>query len=41
VGGDLVDAFPHHEGTVAYLADVAGHGIPAGVLMGMVKRRAA
>jgi hypothetical protein len=38
VGGDLVDlvADPQQE-VFAYLADVSGHGIPAGVLMGMVK----
>jgi hypothetical protein len=38
VGGDLVDALELRGGdTVAYLADVAGHGLPAGILMGMLK----
>ena len=38
VGGDLVDALCLSNGdAVAYLADIAGHGLQAGVLMGMVK----
>jgi len=37
VGGDLVDLVADPQGVFAYLADVSGHGIPAGVLMGMVK----
>jgi len=38
VGGDLVDLVADpQQGIFAYLADVSGHGIPAGVLMGMVK----
>jgi serine phosphatase RsbU (regulator of sigma subunit) len=37
VGGDLVDLMADTQGVFAYLADVSGHGIPAGVLMGMVK----
>jgi serine phosphatase RsbU (regulator of sigma subunit) len=38
VGGDLVDVVPLRDGTVvAYLADIAGHWLPAGILMGMVK----
>jgi serine phosphatase RsbU (regulator of sigma subunit) len=37
VGGDLVDLVADGQSVVAYLADVSGHGIPAGVLMGMVK----
>ena len=37
VGGDLVDFVADTQGVFAYLADVSGHGIPAGVLMGMVK----
>ncbi len=37
VGGDLVDAVPIHGGTIAYIADVAGHGLQAGILMGMLK----
>jgi hypothetical protein len=37
VGGDLVDAV-NSDGTLcAYVADVAGHGVAAGVLMSMVK----
>ena len=38
VGGDLVDALTLASGdTVAYVADIAGHGLPAGILMGMLK----
>ena len=38
VGGDLVDAVPLSDGSVfAYVADVSGHGLPAGILMGMIK----
>ncbi len=38
VGGDLVDAVLLPNGdVVAYLADIAGHGLPAGILMGMLK----
>jgi serine phosphatase RsbU (regulator of sigma subunit) len=38
VGGDLVDAVLLPNGDiVAYLADIAGHGLPAGILMGMLK----
>jgi serine phosphatase RsbU (regulator of sigma subunit) len=38
VGGDLVDVVDIADGnTVAYLADIAGHGLPAGILMGMLK----
>jgi serine phosphatase RsbU (regulator of sigma subunit) len=41
VGGDLVDALPLDDGsTVAYIADIAGHGLQAGILMGMVKTAA-
>ena len=39
VGGDLVDVV-EHDGPpewTAYLVDVSGHGVPSGVLMGMVK----
>ncbi len=38
VGGDLVDA-THLPGgdAIAYVADIAGHGLPAGILMGMLK----
>jgi hypothetical protein len=38
VGGDLVDVVDLGDGAwVAYLADVSGHGVSSGVLMGMVK----
>ena len=38
VGGDLVDVVPLPDGSVfAYVADVAGHGLPAGILIGMIK----
>ena len=38
VGGDLVDVVSLQDGSsVAYVADVAGHGMAAGILMGMVK----
>jgi Stage II sporulation protein E (SpoIIE) len=38
VGGDLVDLVELPSGdSVAYLADIAGHGLQAGVLMGMLK----
>lgn len=42
VGGDLVDLVEHDsdEAWTAYLADVSGHGVPSGVLMGMVKSAA-
>ena len=38
VGGDLVDAIHLPGGdAIAYVADIAGHGLPAGILMGMLK----
>jgi serine phosphatase RsbU (regulator of sigma subunit) len=38
VGGDLVDVVSLSDGSVfAYVADVSGHGLPAGILMGMIK----
>ncbi len=40
VGGDLVDALPTRTGALAYVADVSGHGVPAGILMGMLKSAA-
>ncbi|HLH35967.1 MAG TPA: PP2C family protein-serine/threonine phosphatase [Alloacidobacterium sp.] len=41
VGGDLVDALPLEDGSaVAYIADIAGHGLQAGILMGMLKTAA-
>jgi serine phosphatase RsbU (regulator of sigma subunit) len=44
VGGDLVDlvALPREggDGWIGYVADVSGHGVSSGVLMGMVKSAA-
>jgi hypothetical protein len=41
VGGDLVDVVSLPDGSaVAYLADIAGHGLSAGILMGMFKAAA-
>lgn len=40
VGGDLVDLVQYDRGWFAYVADVSGHGVPAGVLMTMVKSAA-
>ena len=37
VGGDLVDVVADSNGWFAYVADVSGHGVPAGVLMSMTK----
>ena len=39
VGGDLVDLVEHEDGRAwtAYVADVSGHGVSSGVLMGMIK----
>jgi Stage II sporulation protein E (SpoIIE) len=37
IGGDLLDVVQTGRSACAYLADVAGHGVPAGVLMSMVK----
>jgi serine phosphatase RsbU (regulator of sigma subunit) len=38
VGGDLVDAVELPGGdAIAYVSDVAGHGLQAGILMGMLK----
>ncbi|HTA44880.1 MAG TPA: PP2C family protein-serine/threonine phosphatase [Bryobacteraceae bacterium] len=37
MGGDLLDAVDDPAGMTIYVADVAGHGIQAGVFMGMVK----
>ncbi|MGC2161561.1 MAG: PP2C family protein-serine/threonine phosphatase [Silvibacterium sp.] len=38
VGGDLVDALLLSNGdAIAYLGDIAGHGLQAGILMGMLK----
>ncbi|HXZ29058.1 MAG TPA: SpoIIE family protein phosphatase, partial [Terriglobales bacterium] len=40
VGGDLVDVVEGQRGWVAYIADVSGHGVAPGVVMGMVKSAA-
>src|SRR6266568_2140730 len=37
VGGDLVDVIAANGRWFAYVADVSGHGVPAGVLMSMTK----
>ena len=37
MGGDLLDAVDDDGAITCYIADVAGHGIQAGVFMGMVK----
>ena len=37
MGGDLADALIADDSVTCYVADVSGHGIAAGVLMGMVK----
>jgi Stage II sporulation protein E (SpoIIE) len=40
VGGDLIDVIGSKDQWVAYLADVSGHGVAPGVVMGMVKSAA-
>jgi hypothetical protein len=37
VGGDLVDLAHTPDGWIAYVADVSGHGVGAGLMMGMLK----
>jgi hypothetical protein len=37
VGGDLVDLVRHDNGWLGYVADVSGHGVGSGVVMGMFK----
>lgn len=37
MGGDLADALVSEDSVTCYVADVSGHGIAAGALMGMVK----
>jgi serine phosphatase RsbU (regulator of sigma subunit) len=40
VGGDLVDVVESPTGWTSFVADVSGHGVAAGLLMGMVKSTA-
>ncbi|HEY2394133.1 MAG TPA: PP2C family protein-serine/threonine phosphatase [Candidatus Angelobacter sp.] len=40
IGGDLVDVTEHGSEWTAYVADVSGHGVPAGMIMAMVKSAA-
>lgn len=40
VGGDLIDVVENGDKWIAYIADVSGHGVAPGVLMGMVKSAA-
>jgi hypothetical protein len=40
VGGDLIDLVQDNQGWIAYIADVSGHGVAPGVVMGMVKSAA-
>jgi Stage II sporulation protein E (SpoIIE) len=40
VGGDLIDVFQSDQAWIAYIADVSGHGVAPGVVMGMVKSAA-
>lgn len=37
VGGDLIDFFDNKSSLTCYIADVSGHGVAAGSLMGMFK----
>ena len=38
MGGDLIDVIQNDDGSLlAYIADISGHGLPAGQLMGMLK----
>jgi serine phosphatase RsbU (regulator of sigma subunit) len=37
VGGDLVDLVEQDKGWLGYVADVSGHGVSPGVVMGMFK----
>ena len=37
IGGDLVDVIDRDHEWMAYVADVSGHGVPAGMVMAMVK----
>ena len=40
VGGDLVDVIQNGKSWITYVADVCGHGVPAGMVMAMVKSAA-
>jgi hypothetical protein len=40
IGGDLVDLMEQDGKWTAYVADVSGHGVPAGMIMAMVKSAA-
>jgi serine phosphatase RsbU (regulator of sigma subunit) len=37
MGGDLIDVVRHEDVTDVYVVDVSGHGVGAGVVMGMIK----
>lgn len=37
IGGDLIDLYKNEKHLTVYIADVSGHGINAGLLMGMFK----
>jgi serine phosphatase RsbU (regulator of sigma subunit) len=37
MGGDLIDVIQNDGNLLAYVADISGHGLPAGQLMGMLK----
>ncbi len=37
MGGDLIDTVQRDGTLLAYIADISGHGLPAGQLMGMLK----
>ena len=37
MGGDLIDAVERDGTPLAYVADISGHGLAAGQLMGMLK----
>ncbi len=37
MGGDIIDVVESERCLLAYVADVSGHGLPAGQLMGMLK----
>jgi serine phosphatase RsbU (regulator of sigma subunit) len=37
MGGDLIDVIASDGSLLAYVADISGHGLPAGQLMGMLK----